>query len=84
MDTCGSGDMVSIGIIDWLLTNSIRTRSLRITDLLRGVVAGQRLAAENCGYPGARWLFKERCPEYASRILTSVATANATYSAAIR
>lgn len=70
MDTCGSGDMVSVGLIDWMLTHGVRTHLLRATDLLCGVVAGQRLAAENCGYAGARGLFKERGPEYARRILT--------------
>ena len=69
MDTCGSGDMVSIGVIDWVLTNSIQRHSLGVTDLLRGVVAGQRLAAENCGYAGARGLFKERGADYVRRIL---------------
>ena len=68
-DTCGSGDMVSVGVIDWMLTDGIRTHSLRAADLLRGVIAGQRLAAENCGYAGARGLFKERGAEYARRIL---------------
>lgn len=60
LDTCGSGDMVSVGVIDWILANNFGNSGLKAADLLGGVVAGQRLAAENCAYAGARGLFKER------------------------
>ena len=71
-DTCGSGDMVSVGLIDWLLTQrGVRTPELTLSSLLRGVVAGQRLAAENCGYAGARGLFHEMGAVYARRILST-------------
>lgn len=70
MDTSGSGDMVSIGLIDWILANSLETTGLKATNLLKGVVAGQRLAAENCAYAGARGLFKERGAAYVRHILT--------------
>ena len=58
-DTSGSGDMVSVGIIDWILTHHGRdTTKLSLNHLLSGVVAGQRLAAINCAYAGARGIFR--------------------------
>ena len=69
LDTCGSGDMVSVGVIDWMLTNSVGTACLKAADLLEGIVAGQRLAAENCAYAGARGLFKKRGADYVRTIL---------------
>jgi fructokinase len=69
LDTCGSGDMVSVGVIDWMLTNSFDTTCIKATDLLEGVVSGQRLAAENCAYAGARGLFKKRGASYVREIL---------------
>jgi fructokinase len=69
MDTCGSGDMVSVGVIDWMLANRFETIELRATDVLKGVVAGQRLAAENCAYAGARGLFKKRGAAYVRQLL---------------
>jgi len=70
LDTCGSGDMVSVGVIDWMLTNSFGTACLKAADLLEGIVAGQRLAAENCAYAGARGLFKKRGAQYVREILS--------------
>jgi len=71
MDTCGSGDMVSVGVIDWLLTQHFqRMPHVTLGDLMHGVVAGQRLAAENCGFTGARGLFQERGALYARQILS--------------
>ncbi len=69
LDTCGSGDMVSVGVIDWILTNGFGTSSLKAADLLEGIVAGQRLAAENCAYAGARGLFKKRGAGFVREIL---------------
>lgn len=70
-DTCGSGDMVSVGLIDCLIA-SRRGHGVRpdVADVLKGVMAGQRLAAENCAYEGARGLFKTCGPSYARRVLT--------------
>lgn len=69
-DTCGSGDMVSVGLIDWLLTNSHQEAgSLTAGEISDGIIAGQRLAAENCAYAGARGLFKEHGAQYARQIL---------------
>lgn len=69
-DTCGSGDMVSVGIIDWLVQSSeARERKLRIEAIVDGVKAGQRLAAANCAFVGARGLFRERGAAYARSIL---------------
>jgi fructokinase len=69
-DTCGSGDMVSVGIIDWMLTNYRRgTAQPSLHDFLAGVVAGQRLAAINCAYPGARGIFFHHGADCARSIL---------------
>ncbi|MER9302909.1 PfkB family carbohydrate kinase [Mesorhizobium sp. M0496] len=70
LDTCGSGDMVSVGVIDWMLTKQFKTACLKATDLLEGIVAGQRLAAENCAFAGARGLFKRRGANYVREILS--------------
>ena len=85
LDTCGSGDMVSVGVIDWVLTNRFGTRCLRATDLLEGIVAGQRLAAANCAYAGARGLFRKRGADYVRDILNSRSSSREhRYSAATR
>lgn len=69
-DTCGSGDMVSVGLIDWLLAHTgPRLPGLGIHDLMGGVVAGQRLAAENCAFAGARGVFQQRDVAYVRSIL---------------
>lgn len=68
-DTCGSGDMVSVGVIDWLLSHPQGASDLPIGEFIKGVEAGQRLAAENCAYVGARGLFRERGPDYARAVL---------------
>ena len=70
LDTCGSGDMVSVGVIDWMLTRQFDAVGLRAADLVEGIVAGQRLAAENCAYMGARGLFKKRGASYVREILS--------------
>jgi len=60
-DTCGSGDMVSVGVIDWLLSNLEPDANPSEFDrILEGVKAGQRLAAANCAYLGARGLFRQQ------------------------
>lgn len=69
-DTCGSGDMVSVGVIDWLLAHRrAREERFSMSEFVLGVEAGQRLAAENCAYVGARGLFRERGADYARSIL---------------
>lgn len=69
LDTCGSGDMVSVGIIDWLLSAERSIADLNGPELVAGVVAGQRLAAANCAYAGARGLFKHRGVSYVKALL---------------
>ncbi|QAB01158.1 hypothetical protein DC439_25540 (plasmid) [Agrobacterium tumefaciens] len=69
LDTCGSGDMVSVGIIDWLLTESLSIDEVNGSQLVTGVVAGQRLAAANCAYVGARGLFRQRGASYVRSLL---------------
>lgn len=69
-DTCGSGDMVSVGIIDWMLANHRRgAAEPPLQEFLAGVVAGQRLAAINCAYPGARGVFAHHGADCARSIL---------------
>jgi fructokinase len=69
-DTCGSGDMVTVGVIDWLLTLAPAARTcLSVESLMPGVAAGQRLAAENCAYQGARGLFRSRGSGFARAVL---------------
>jgi fructokinase len=68
-DTCGSGDMVTIGLIDWILAREDRAEVPHLEDLLEGVIAGQRLAAANCAFSGARGLFKHHGAQVARRLL---------------
>lgn len=69
-DTCGAGDMVSVGLIDWLLREQISgRRAATVQSLTAGVRAGQRLAAENCAFIGARGLFRERGADYARTVM---------------
>ncbi|MBA4773237.1 MAG: hypothetical protein H2054_09025 [Sphingomonas sp.] len=73
-DTCGSGDMVSVGLIDWLLAHRpSRQSDLNLDMLVPGIEAGQRLAAENCAYVGARGLFRQRGAAYARSVLSGEA-----------
>ena len=62
--------MVSVGMIDWILTKQVEASCLKAADLFEGIVAGQRLAAENCAYSGARGLFKKRGARYVRQILS--------------
>ena len=71
-DTCGAGDMVTVGLIDWMLSNNVfASKDLSIEALFFGVLAGQRLAAENCAFAGARGLFKERGSAYVREVLST-------------
>lgn len=68
-DTCGAGDMVTVGVIDWLLERRVTRQHLDLGAVTPGVWAGQRLAAENCAYAGARGLFLNRGAGYARSVL---------------
>lgn len=69
-DTCGAGDMVSVGLIDWILSRQIYNSSrLSIDPILGGIVAGQRLAAYNCAFVGARGLFRNHSADFVRAIL---------------
>lgn len=57
VDTCGSGDMVTTGLLDLVLKRWYRDGYWKIEDIFDGVEVGQRLAALNCGFTGARGLF---------------------------
>ncbi len=59
IDSSGSGDMVTVGILDWLLGAGVKQDHLGIQEMLTGVKGGQRLAALNCGFVGARGIFRE-------------------------
>lgn len=60
--------MVSVAIIDWILSQSFGQR-IELEDLLPGVLAGQRLAAENCAYHGARGVFMALGPAHARKVI---------------
>ncbi|RVP19468.1 PfkB family carbohydrate kinase [Sinorhizobium meliloti] len=68
-DTSGSGDMVSVGLINHLIETRQTGETIDIEVVLCGVRAGQRLAAANCSFLGARGLFQQRSARYAHRIL---------------
>jgi fructokinase len=68
-DTCGCGDMVSVGAIDWILGHGNCSDQYTLDCLLGGVIAGQRLASANCAFIGARGLFKQRGPRIARIVL---------------
>ena len=66
--------MVSVGLIDWLLAHRpSRQSDLNLDMLVPGIEAGQRLAAENCAYVGARGLFRQRGAAYARSVLSGEA-----------
>lgn len=72
-DTCGAGDMVTVGIIDWVLSKYTGVSAhLDIADFAQGVEAGQRLASANCAYIGARGLFRDRGADVARRLLDNL------------
>jgi fructokinase len=73
--------MVSVGVIDWMLTSGIQAKELSALSLVDGIIAGQRLAAENCAFAGARGLFKVCGSNYAREVLRKLPTG---YSAATR
>lgn len=69
-DTCGAGDMVTLGLLDAILQSAPCPRTPpALATILAGVRSGQRLAAANCAYVGARGLFRERGAEHARSIL---------------
>ena len=69
-DSCGAGDMVTLGLIDTFITSGVAGPSTLSLDIvIAGVEAGQRLAAANCAYIGARGLFRERGAQHARDIL---------------
>ena len=71
-DTCGAGDMVTLGLIDAIIQAGVRgPDGLSLPIVLSGVQSGQRLAAANCAYIGARGLFRERGPQHARTILAT-------------
>lgn len=69
LDACGSGDMLSVAVIDRLLAVGRAGGGFGIRDLLPAIVAGQRLAAENCAHAGARGLFEDKGPAYVRQAL---------------
>jgi len=68
-DTCGSGDMVTVGLIDCILGRGASESTPLVDDIIEGIKAGQRLAAANCAYFGARGLFKAHGAAVARRLL---------------
>lgn len=68
-DTSGSGDMVSVGLINHLIETCQTADTITLDAVLMGVRAGQRLAAANCAFLGARGLFENCSPKFAQSIL---------------
>lgn len=74
VDASGSGDMVTIGLINTLLENRRHMRKdLNLTEIIGGVVAGQHLAAANCGFHGARGVFHNLGTSYVQRVISQQA-----------
>jgi fructokinase len=70
-DTCGAGDMVTLGLLDTIIQTGIcDPASLSISTVLAGIRSGQQLAAANCAYVGARGIFRECGPGHVREILT--------------
>lgn len=57
VDTCGAGDMVTTGLLDFVLKRWSPDRGFSLDDIMQGAGIGQRLAALNCAFAGARGLF---------------------------
>ncbi len=68
-DTSGSGDMVSVGLINNLVREGRHRYDLPIETVVRGARAGQRLAAANCEFVGARGLFAHREIDFVQSLL---------------
>jgi fructokinase len=69
-DTCGAGDMLSVGLIDWLLGRLGHSPGRwTLDEIIEGVVAGQRLSAANCAFAGARGLFTHHGARFARLVL---------------
>ena len=73
-DTSGSGDMVTVGLIDWILAGHNHHGSPQLDEILQGIAAGQRLAAANCAFAGARGLFRQHGAHVVRRHLTTKLT----------
>ncbi|WP_217899064.1 PfkB family carbohydrate kinase [Oceanicola sp. 22II-s10i] len=71
-DACGSGDMVTVGLLDSLISREKSDREYLFDDVLKGVRAGQRLAAENCAFESARGLFRTCGPARARSLLNDL------------
>ncbi|MCX7318733.1 MAG: PfkB family carbohydrate kinase [Hyphomicrobiales bacterium] len=69
VDTCGAGDMVTTGLLDFILTRWTSDRRWSLDDVMEGVGIGQRLAALNCAFTGARGLFFAAGAGYVREIL---------------
>lgn len=69
VDTCGAGDMVTTGLLDFILKRWLPGRQWSLDDFMQGVGVGQRLAALNCAFAGARGLFFAAGAAYVRDIL---------------
>jgi fructokinase len=69
VDTCGAGDMVTTGLLDFILKRRSSERGWSLDDVMEGVGVGQRLAALNCAFAGARGLFFAAGAAYVRDIL---------------
>lgn len=69
VDTCGAGDMVTTGLLDFILKRWSSYDGWSLDDVMEGVGVGQRLAALNCAFTGARGLFFAAGAGYVREIL---------------
>lgn len=69
-DACGSGDMVTVALIDALLSSDGRRQETALHETVaRGLMLGQRVAAANCAYVGARGMFRVEGSPYVRALL---------------
>jgi fructokinase len=69
VDTCGAGDMVTTGLLDFILKRWSARDRWSLDDVMDGIRVGQRLAALNCAFAGARGLFFAAGAPYVREIL---------------
>jgi fructokinase len=69
IDSSGAGDMVTTGLLDRLLAACLYYKAWSIETIYEGILAGQRLAALNCAFAGARGAFLALGSAWARRTL---------------
>jgi fructokinase len=70
LDSAGAGDAVSTGLV-WALVHEPHDGTSESHTVLRGLDQGRRLASLNCGYYGARGVFRERNRNEISQLMAT-------------